>query len=769
MDTALEAHGQTGTASACVFLPTGAVSWWNGEGNTRDLVTGVSATIVPTVSFTNCPTAWASGCRIGRGLSFQGGQYDATGRVGGYLNAGSPATLDDLQQMTAEAWVHALPKNVSKTQYAIFSKQLGDGLFGFNFYIEYESPGLNQINGKLVFTQSFSGSLGGYAMWTTPYPVAYYSGGEGYRYWHHVAVVYDKSSATNAPVFYIDAAPVPSFNVTEVVAPFGTATSDAESIAIIGGRRFSSTIIDRRFNGWIDELTIYNRVLAHAEISDIYNVGNTDPLMNVKRSNNGKCYTGVCGNAIKEIGEQCDDGNVLNGDGCTNICQSSQCITPPADLVSWWPGESNGLDIQSVNNGVMTGGVGFGTGYVGKAFNFSGRNGFINAASPITLDDLPVMTVNGWVNANSYSTSTRIISKQSGPGLSGWNFFVEQLDQASTTRNRLVFTRSFPSSPNGFAAWATPDNSFSSTTWHHVALVHDDYSEACRVTPNDDPKIYIDGVLQPLTELVSPAGLPTSDAASLVTIGARRITATKVQDFFYGLIDELQVHRRALSAGEIGQIIGAGASGQCKSEADSDRDGLSDAVEQTLASTPTGLKIYLTGLTNIKATLFGNGSVKIEGKEAMGPVSVTFPPGTRVPLEFYLTAGSDYGQFLTMSEVRLLPDTTKTVELSEKSPEVCVFDYGASATVPQFSSCVGGDQVKLACDGIARNFEFIDGPRTFKCTQTETGTKIEGLEHTSVFTAPAAKAGESPAGNTGEPSASLFDKLLADLKSLFFK
>jgi cysteine-rich repeat protein len=28
-----------------------------------------------------------------------------------------------------------------------------------------------------------------------------------------------------------------------------------------------------------------------------------------------------CGNAIVEAGEACDDGNVLNGDGCDNLCQ----------------------------------------------------------------------------------------------------------------------------------------------------------------------------------------------------------------------------------------------------------------------------------------------------------------------------------------------------------------------------------------------------------------------------------------------------------------
>lgn len=34
----------------------------------------------------------------------------------------------------------------------------------------------------------------------------------------------------------------------------------------------------------------------------------------------GACTAGTCGNSIKEAGEECDDGNTTNGDGCDNDC-----------------------------------------------------------------------------------------------------------------------------------------------------------------------------------------------------------------------------------------------------------------------------------------------------------------------------------------------------------------------------------------------------------------------------------------------------------------
>lgn len=36
----------------------------------------------------------------------------------------------------------------------------------------------------------------------------------------------------------------------------------------------------------------------------------------------------ICGNGRVERGEQCDDGNLVNGDGCSNRCQIEAAPTP---------------------------------------------------------------------------------------------------------------------------------------------------------------------------------------------------------------------------------------------------------------------------------------------------------------------------------------------------------------------------------------------------------------------------------------------------------
>jgi cysteine-rich repeat protein len=38
----------------------------------------------------------------------------------------------------------------------------------------------------------------------------------------------------------------------------------------------------------------------------------------------------VCGNRVKETGEQCDDGNVMAGDGCSPTCTIEAPASPAA-------------------------------------------------------------------------------------------------------------------------------------------------------------------------------------------------------------------------------------------------------------------------------------------------------------------------------------------------------------------------------------------------------------------------------------------------------
>ena len=65
-----------------------------------------------------------------------------------------------------------------------------------------------------------------------------------------------------------------------------------------------------------------NNVLEGNEQCDDGNVINGDGCDN-------NCTPPSCGNGIVTAGEQCDDGNLINGDGCSAVCQI-QCVTGAA-------------------------------------------------------------------------------------------------------------------------------------------------------------------------------------------------------------------------------------------------------------------------------------------------------------------------------------------------------------------------------------------------------------------------------------------------------
>jgi hypothetical protein len=83
--------------------------------------------------------------------------------------------------------------------------------------------------------------------------------------WYHIAYTYamDNNVATD-PVLYIDGA---ATVVNEIVTPVGTMTSDTGDDLYIGNQSATSST----FDGRIDNLRIYDRVLSPAEILAIYN------------------------------------------------------------------------------------------------------------------------------------------------------------------------------------------------------------------------------------------------------------------------------------------------------------------------------------------------------------------------------------------------------------------------------------------------------------------------------------------------------------------
>jgi len=91
---------------------------------------------------------------------------------------------------------------------------------------------------------------------------------------YHIAIAYDNSSVSNDPIIYVDGT---SESITENSTPVGTADSDAAQDFLIGNQPVS---FNRAFDGNIEDVRLYNRILSAAEIQTIYVSKGIDGIFN---------------------------------------------------------------------------------------------------------------------------------------------------------------------------------------------------------------------------------------------------------------------------------------------------------------------------------------------------------------------------------------------------------------------------------------------------------------------------------------------------------
>lgn len=241
------------------------------------------------------------------------------------------------------------------------------------------------------------------------------------------------------------------------------------------------------FNGLVDEPSVFNRALSPADVQKIFAAGSA----------------GKAGSA--------------------------------SALVASYAGDANANDAIAGNNGTLIGGVDFVPGEAGQAFRFNGVDGEVKVPNSIPLEPSAAVTVDLWVNSSNPGSETYLLSK----GANGGFFGSYALDTASG--NALFFdvftTGGFFRSP------PAPLESVFDGQWHHVAGTFD----------GQVVRLFVDGVEQGSgTILPGNAsivyGLPTHND---LLIGNYDDGVHQFNYHFNGLLDEVSIYNRALSASEI--------------------------------------------------------------------------------------------------------------------------------------------------------------------------------------------------------------------------
>jgi hypothetical protein len=241
---------------ACDAPPSGMVDWWPAEGNAADIIGNGIGTVYPGTGYTNGV--------VGQAFSFDG----ITGCV---MNTNTPALTNIQNNFSFEFWAYPqkgfnlLPEGetdasgtnaangTSEQSYAIFPDWGGDaGPAGIGI-----SVGTNGI--------SVLGHAANYLPSLLSYPVAITG-------WVHVAVVFTNEQ----PTLYLNGVNVRTGVVSSRTYVYPSKNLGNSYMPFFNFQSYGP------YQGFLDEVSIYNRALTATEIQAIYAAGAA-----------GKCFTGT--------------------------------------------------------------------------------------------------------------------------------------------------------------------------------------------------------------------------------------------------------------------------------------------------------------------------------------------------------------------------------------------------------------------------------------------------------------------------------------------
>jgi hypothetical protein len=365
------------------------------------------------------------------------------------------------------------------------------------------------------------------------------------------------------------------------------------------------------FNGMIDEPSVYNRALSAADIQAIYNAGSAGkcsliaPVITSQPTNqtvtvgrtanfnvtasgasplsyqwrfNGTNIVGATNTTLTLTNVQLSQagnyavlvtnlyGSILSSNAVLTVNPRPPCTPAPSGLGGWWPGEGNANDVVGNNNGTLVNGVTFTDGTVGQAFSFNGTSSYVSISDSPSLDAfVSQITIEAWIKSNRTNADSDwegIITK----GNSSWRL------QATAGATTLTFsTTGILPHEDLYGSRNVYDGQ-----WHHVAGVYN----------GTNMYLYVDGTLdvsQPATGSIAQNSYP-------MCIGKN---AWGTGYYFNGLVDEVSIYNRALTASEIYAIYAAGSGGKCP------------PTTPVIIAQPTNQTIAVGGTANFNVTASG--------------------------------------------------------------------------------------------------------------------------------------------------------------------
>jgi hypothetical protein len=228
------------------------------------------------------------------------------------------------------------------------------------------------------------------------------------------------------------------------------------------------------------------------------------------------------------------------------------CVEPPSGLVSWWPGDGDADDIVGDNHGTLQNGATFANGVVGQAFSFDGVDDFVSIPHEARQNIREALTIDAWVMKKGpcQRLNCIVLMKEdvSAPGEEDLRYGLLIFDEGGIAPGRVSLSLN-----TGIWQDVVISNTvLQDNIWYHVAGTYD----------GSTARIYVNGILE---NSVEKSGLVLPSTGGAIKIGQESaVEDPDGPEFFNGLIDEVELYSRALSAEEIATLFDAGGAGKCK-------------------------------------------------------------------------------------------------------------------------------------------------------------------------------------------------------------
>lgn len=454
-----------------------------------------------------------------------------------YFTCGSAVSIDDMAAFTVSAWVR--PDGSGSGAWGTIASKAASG-FGSGWTLSWNGTGMGATN-SLVFQVDYA---------TTNLMVRTDTMMDTSGRWQHVVATWDGSTTAANVKIYLNGALVNHESDTNGA---GARVTDAAQTLTIGGHSGGGG-----WDGRLDEVILYKRVLSAAEAAELYNrqagqYGLGEPGLFTSRVMDSSSTSTSWSNMLvsprgayqRELPYQATESTYANNVDTSNFNLLGQ----------WYFGESvlsNGsVTVESVNkkSGTLTTDNGatnkIVTGKFGNGIQFDGSDYVtISSGGTFNMSGTTLRSWAAWIKPNSQTAWNTIVAQEAGLSY----YYIYFLGPGPCAGNSIGLYMSMGGNTLEVCTVRAP----LLNQWNHIAITYD----GANATQALRPTMYINGESVAFNIVTNSGTMGTADK---ITLGDVFIGSTPSwNEDFSGTIDELSIWGTVLTATDVANLYKRG-------------------------------------------------------------------------------------------------------------------------------------------------------------------------------------------------------------------